>query len=128
MILNFLLVGLGGALGAMMRHGVNMMSLKFTGPDFPYGTLTVNIAGSLAIGILAGCFAHFSSWSQELRLFLVVGILGGFTTFSSFSLDTIMLVERGAALQAALYIALSFGLSLAAAFGGLWLVRMVATA
>ena len=126
MILNFLLVGLGGALGAMMRHGVNMASLKIMGPDFPYGTLTANIFGSLAIGILAGCFAHFASWSQELRLFLVVGILGGFTTFSSFSLDTILLFEKGATLQATLYVALSFFVSLAATLGGLWMVRMVA--
>lgn len=126
MILNFLLVGLGGALGAMMRHGVNMASLKIMGPDFPYGTLTANILGSLAIGILAGCFAHFASWSQELRLFLVVGILGGFTTFSSFSLDTILLFEKGATLQATLYVALSFFVSLAATLGGLWMVRMVA--
>ncbi len=126
MILNFLLVGLGGAIGAMMRHGVNMASLKWMGPDFPYGTLTANILGSLAIGILAGCFTHFASWSQELRLFLVVGILGGFTTFSSFSLDTILLFEKGAALQASLYVAASFVVSLAATLGGLWMIRMVA--
>ncbi len=126
-LLHFLLVGLGGALGAMMRHGINMASLKLIGPDFPYGTLTANILGSLLIGILAGCFAHFASWTQELRLFLVVGLLGGFTTFSSFSLDTILLFEKGAITQSILYVVASFGLSLSAALAGLWLIRQVAT-
>lgn len=123
MILHFLLVGLGGAIGAMARHGVNMTSLKIMGPDFPYGTLTANILGSLAIGLLAGCFAHFASWSQEIRLFLVVGMLGGFTTFSSFSLDTVLLFEKGAVVQAILYISLSFFVSLGATLAGLWLIR-----
>ena len=125
-LIHFLLVGLGGAIGAMARHGVNMASLKLIGPDFPYGTLTVNILGSLLIGILAGCFAHFSHWTQEMRLLLVVGVLGGFTTFSSFSLDTILLFEKGAMLQAIIYITSSFALSLAATLGGLWIIRQVA--
>lgn len=126
MILHFLIVGLGGALGAMGRHGVNMASLKLMGPDFPYGTLTVNIAGGILIGLLAGCFAHFTSWSQELRLFLVVGVLGGFTTFSSFSLDTILLFEKGAYLPAVSYVTASFVLSLGGTVAGLWLIRQFA--
>lgn len=125
LLLHFLLVGLGGAIGAMARHGVNMASLKLIGPDFPYGTLTANILGSLLIGILAGCFAHFASWTQEMRLLLVVGVLGGFTTFSSFSLDTILLFEKGAPTQAIIYIIASFVVSLSATLGGLWLIRQL---
>ncbi|HRK98708.1 MAG TPA: fluoride efflux transporter CrcB [Alphaproteobacteria bacterium] len=125
MILHFLIVGLGGAIGAMARHGINMASLKGMGSDFPYGTLTVNIIGSLLIGIFAGCFAHFSQWTQEMRLFLVVGVLGGFTTFSSFSLDSILLLEKGSYLPATFYIATSFALSLGGTLAGLWLIRQV---
>ncbi|MDY0029506.1 MAG: fluoride efflux transporter CrcB [Pseudobdellovibrionaceae bacterium] len=125
LLFHFLLVGFGGALGAMARHGVNMASLKFIDPDFPYGTLTANILGSLLIGILAGCFAHFASWTQEMRLLLVVGVLGGFTTFSSFSLDTILLFEKGATIQAIIYVIASFAISLSATIGGLWLIRQV---
>ncbi len=124
---HFFLVGLGGAVGSMMRHGLNMASLKLIGPNFPFGTMTANILGSLLIGILAGCFAHFASWTQDLRLFLVIGLLGGFTTFSSFSLDTILLFEKGATLQGIIYVVGSFGLSLSAALGGLWIIRQVAT-
>lgn len=123
--LHFLLVGLGGALGAMARHGVNMASLKWIGPDFPYGTLTINIVGGLLIGILVGCFAHFAHWSQEMRLFLVVGILGGFTTFSSFSLDTVLLFEKGAYAPALFYVLSSFALSIGGTITGLWIVRQV---
>jgi len=125
-LIHFLLVGLGGAIGAMARHGVNMASLKLIGPDFPYGTLTANILGSLLIGILAGCFAHFASWTQEMRLLLVVGVLGGFTTFSSFSLDTILLFEKGATTQAIIYVVASFAVSLSATMAGLWVIRQVA--
>ncbi|HNQ91688.1 MAG TPA: fluoride efflux transporter CrcB [Alphaproteobacteria bacterium] len=123
MILHFLIVGFGGALGAMARHGVNMASLKWLGTDFPYGTLTVNIIGSIFIGLLTGCFAHFASWSQEIRLFLVVGILGGFTTFSSFSLDTVLLFEKGAYYHALFYVLSSFILSVSGTVAGLWIIR-----
>lgn len=81
MMLHFLLVGLGGALGAMLRHGTNLLALRWLGPDFPYGTMAINITGSILIGIVAGLLAHVTQWTQELRLFAVVGILGGYTTF-----------------------------------------------
>lgn len=122
-LIHFFLVGLGGAIGAMARHGVNVAAIRLLRTDFPVGTLAVNIAGSLIIGILAGCFAHFSSWTQEMRLFLIVGILGGLTTFSSFSLDTISLFERGAYAQSCIYAVASCALSLTATLTGLWIVR-----
>lgn len=123
---HFLLVGLGGALGTMMRHGVGLFTLRYIGTGFPWNTLAVNIFGSLAIGIIIGALAHITTWSQEIRLFAVVGVLGGFTTFSSFSLDTILLFERGQVMTALSYVVASVVLSVLAAFGGLGIMRMVA--
>jgi CrcB protein len=126
MLLTFL-VFLGGGIGAAVRHGVNLLAARLFGLDFPWGTAIVNVAGSLAMGLLAGWFAFRVDvpWSQETRLFLTTGILGGFTTFSAFSLDTAMLIERGALGVAAAYIIGSVGLSILALFAGLWLVRAI---
>jgi CrcB protein len=125
MIKTLALIALGGAIGSAARHGMNMLALRFAGPDFPWGTIAVNIIGSLAIGIIAGTLAQLTNWSQELRLFLVVGVLGGFTTFSAFSLDSVLLWERGAYLQMALYIGGSVLISIAGTFGGLAIVRIL---
>ena len=119
-----LLVGAGGAIGAMGRYGVGVAAGRVLPLSFPYGTLLVNVAGSLLMGVLVGLLARFTpDWQNEARLFLAVGVLGGFTTFSSFSLDTIVLVERGALLQAAFYVAASVILSILALYCGLLITR-----
>jgi CrcB protein len=120
----YLIVFLGAGLGGAMRHGVNLAAARLFGLDFPYGTLTVNIVGSLAMGLIAEYFAFKAEATQMWRLFLTTGILGGFTTFSAFSLDAALLWERGATGQAALYVAASVALSIVGLFLGLWLVRV----
>jgi len=121
--MNALIVFFGAGVGGALRHGVNTLGMRFLGPGFPYGTLTVNIVGSLAMGLLAGWFAQKGAASQHFRLFLTTGILGGFTTFSSFSLDIAVLWERGEIALCALYVALSLVVSVGALFLGLWVMR-----
>jgi CrcB protein len=123
--MGFLLVFVGSGIGGALRHGVNLVALRAIGSDFPAGTLFVNIAGSLIMGLLAEYWALKSGLPQPLRLFLTTGILGGFTTFSAFSLDAALLWERGQPLTAAAYAAASVVLSIGALFGGLWLVRLL---
>lgn len=120
------LVFLGAGLGGVLRHGVNLASSRAFGPVFPWGTLLVNVVGSLAMGVLAGLLVlrAGAGWTQPSRLFLGAGVLGGFTTFSAFSLDAALLWERGEAGLAALYVAASVVLSLAALATGLWVVRV----
>jgi CrcB protein len=119
----YLIVFLGGGIGAALRHGVNVAAARVAGTAFPYGTLTVNVVGSLAMGLIAAYFAFRGDASQHWRLFLTTGILGGFTTFSAFSLDVALLYERGELGLAALYVAVSVGVSIAALFAGFALVR-----
>ena len=119
----YLIVALGAAVGGALRHGVNVGSARMLGIDFPFGTLIVNIVGSLAMGLLAGYFAFRGDALQSWRLFLTTGILGGFTTFSAFSLDFAMLYERGELILSLGYILASVGLSITALFAGLWIVR-----
>jgi CrcB protein len=121
--LGFLIVFLGGGLGAALRHGVNLTMARLIGTSFPYATLFENVTGSLVMGLLAGYFAFKGDASQTWRLFLTTGILGGYTTFSAFSLDTALLYERGALGLAALYVVASVALSIAGLFAGLALVR-----
>lgn len=115
------IVALGGALGSGMRHLVNLAALRLFGPAFPWGTLAVNIAGSFIMGLFVELLARRLGGSAELRLFIATGILGGFTTFSAFSLDVAVLYERGAVAQAAFYAAASLGLAVLALFLGMWL-------
>jgi len=123
----FLLVGAGGALGAMSRYGLSALVGRLWPMAFPLATLLVNILGSLAMGVLVGLMARLlPAWQNEARLFVAVGILGGFTTFSSFSLDTIVLIERGALLQAGAYVLLSVVLCLIGLYLGLLVTRGVA--
>ena len=122
----FLIVFLGGGLGAALRHGVNLAMARLIGTHFPYATLTENVTGSLVMGLLAGYFAFEGGVPQHWRLFLTTGILGGYTTFSAFSLDTALLYERGELGLAALYVLLSVGLSVAGLFAGLAIVRHLA--
>ncbi|MGV3650671.1 MAG: fluoride efflux transporter CrcB [Devosia sp.] len=121
-----LLVGLGGALGAIARYGSGVLTGRLWPAAFPLATLWINILGSLLMGLLVGALARFMpAWQPEARLFLAVGVLGGFTTFSSFSLDTIVLIERGEIGQALLYVGLSVVLSLGALALGLIVMRGV---
>jgi len=120
--LGYLLVFIGGGLGAMARHGVNRAGLALLGPGFPWWTMAINIAGSFAIGLLAGLFGAFET-GQQTRLFLVTGFLGGFTTFSAFSLDTLALWQRGEHSAAAIYTLGSVILSLIAVVAGLAVSR-----
>lgn len=118
----FLLVFLGGGLGASARYTINRLTLHLLGPGFPWGTIAVNVAGSLAVGIAVGLFTGLEA-SLGTRLFLVTGFLGGFTTFSAFSLDAVTLAQRGQTGSALAYVALSVIVSLGAAAAGLWLTR-----
>ena len=106
----------------MARHGVNVAAIK-TGISFPWRTLTVNVTGSFLMGLLIGWLTFKGELSQTWRLFATTGILGGYTTFSSFSLDSAVLLERGAVLQAGLYVLGSVALSIAALFLGLMFFR-----
>jgi CrcB protein len=121
-----LAIAAGGAIGSVLRHFAGSGAMALLGLAFPYGTLFVNIFGSFLMGVFVGSFAQYGNLSPELRAFLTVGLLGGFTTFSSFSLDVVTLYERGEVAAAILYVALSVILSLAAIFAGLFLMRSFA--
>jgi CrcB protein len=114
-------VALGGAIGASLRYLSNVGAMRLFGPGFPYATLFVNIAGSFAMGLLVVTLAK--KGGTALAPFLMTGILGGFTTFSAFSLDTFTLWERGQTLTALAYVAASILLSLAALAAGIYLAR-----
>lgn len=122
----YLLVFLGGGIGSALRHAVNVAAARLLGIGFPFGTITVNILGSLIIGILAGYFAFGGAGaSQHARVFLTTGVLGGFTTLSAFSLDVALLYERGQLGIAAAYLLISLVFSIGGLFLGLWFVRQV---
>ena len=123
MVGGYLAVFVGGGLGAALRHAVNRTSLAYLGPAFPYGTLIVNVVGGLLIGVLAEVFLVKGGGSQEFRLFLTTGFLGGFTTFSAFSLDAALMWQRGDYATLASYIVASVLLSIAALFVGMAAVR-----
>jgi CrcB protein len=121
--MNYLLVFVGGGIGASLRHTVNITCAKCIGTAFPYGTFIINITGSIVMGLIAGYLAFKGEASQPWRLFLMTGILGGYTTFSAFSLDTALLYERGQIGLALFYVLGSVVLSIAGLFAGLALVR-----
>jgi fluoride exporter len=123
--MGYLIVFLGGGLGAALRHGINIFAARVAGIGFPYGTLSINIAGSLAMGLIAEYFALKGGLPQHWRLFLTTGILGGFTTFSAFSLEAALLYERGQLAGAAVYVVASVVLAIGALFAGLAIVRML---
>jgi len=126
-MIHLLLIAIGGAIGASGRHLVNLAVLRLFAPSFPYATLTANVAGGFLMGIAAGYFAlRYEGGGQALRLFLTTGILGGFTTFSAFSLDTVVLWERGDVFSAIVYVVASVALSLVALAAGLLVMRAVA--
>ena len=119
----YLIVFAGAGIGGALRHGVNVGAVKLFGYGFPFGTLIVNVLGSFLIGLFAGWFAFRPGVPQDMRLFLTTGILGGFTTFSAFSLDAALLIERNAYALAAAYLLGSVTASLVALFLGLALFR-----
>lgn len=123
--MGFLIVFLGAGIGGAARHGVNLWAARLLGTAFPFGTLTVNVAGSLLMGLIAGWFAFKGDASQHWRLFLTTGILGGFTTFSTFSLDIALLWERHDVLSMLVYVVASVFVSIACLMAGLLLMRHV---
>jgi fluoride exporter len=124
--MSYLLVFVGGGLGATLRHLINVTCARCLGTGFPWGTFIINLTGSTAMGLIAGYLAFKGEASQPWRLFLMTGILGGYTTFSAYSLDAALLYERGELASAALYVVGSVVLSIAGLFAGLALVRQFA--
>ena len=119
----YLIVFVGAGIGGALRHGANVGAARLFGLGFPFGTLIVNVAGSFAMGLLAGYFGYRAGMPQHVRLFLTTGVLGGFTTFSTFSLDAAVLIERHAYGAAAGYVVGSVAAALAGLFFGLAVFR-----
>jgi len=125
-MMNLILIGAGGALGAISRHLAGRAALRLFGPDMPWGTFSVNVLGGLAMGLLVGWLAATERADEtSIRLFAAVGFLGGFTTFSAYSLEIALMIERKAMLSAFAYAAGSVVLALAAVFAGLMIMRKV---
>ena len=121
---NILLIGAGGALGAISRYLVGQAGFRLFGSELPWGTFAVNIIGSLALGLLIGWLTMFDrSHETGLRMFGVVGFLGGFTTFSAFSLELVLMIERKEWLPAFTYASASVVLALAALMIGMMIMR-----
>jgi CrcB protein len=118
-----LAVALGGAVGSVARYLVGIGAGRLFGTDFPWGTLIINITGSFVIGLFAGLFATRWNLPQAARIFLIVGFCGGYTTFSTFSLDSFYLIERGEFASTAAYMVASALLSVGALIGAMHLVR-----
>jgi CrcB protein len=123
--MQYALVFVGGGLGAALRHAVNLVAARL-GFAFPIGTLAVNVLGSFLMGVLVAYFALRTGIDQHVRPLLTTGLLGGFTTFSAFSLDAALMWEKGAFAQLALYAGGSVVLSVAGLFAGMAVVRMLA--
>jgi CrcB protein len=121
----YLIIFAGAGLGGMARHAVNMAAARL-GVGFPWGTFAVNVAGSFLMGVLAAWFASRTGVPQPVKLFLTTGVLGGFTTFSAFSLDSAAMWERGAFAELALYAGGSVVLAIAGLFAGMAAVRLLA--
>jgi CrcB protein len=119
----YLIVFVGAGIGGALRHGVNVGAARLLGYGFPFGTFIVNVLGSFAMGLLAGFFVYRAGIPQHMRLFLTTGILGGFTTFSSFSLDAALLIERNSWGMTAGYVVGSVAAAIAALFFGLAVFR-----
>ena len=123
---SYLVVFIGGGFGAALRHGANRVALAYLGPAFPYGTLFVNVVGGLLMGMLAEVFLVKTGLSEEFKLFLTTGLLGGFTTFSAFSLEASLMWQRGDHITLAAYAVGSVVLAVAAVFLGMAMVRPIA--
>jgi CrcB protein len=123
--MHYLLVFVGGGLGATLRHAVNVACARAFGTHFPYGTFLINISGSLVMGLIAGYLAFRGDAAQAWRLLIMTGILGGYTTFSAFSLDSMLLYERGEWGLAAFYVIGSVVLAILGLFAGLAVMRQL---
>jgi CrcB protein len=121
-----LAVAAGGACGAVARYLVMVQAARWFGVDFPWGTLAVNVVGSFLMGVLISAATHSLAVSNEMRALLAVGFLGSFTTFSTFSLDTVAMFERGAVIAAGAYVAASVIIAIAAFVAGDQLWRSLA--
>ena len=122
-MLSSLIVFIGSGIGGATRHVFNAWVMRAVGAEFPIGILLINVIGSAAMGLVAGWFAFKGHASQEVRLFLTTGVLGGFTTFSAFSLDAALLYERGQTWLAVTYVLASVVLSIVGLFAGMWAMR-----
>ena len=125
--MNYFIVFAGAGIGGALRHGVNVLVARLWSIDFPFGTLSINIIGSLLMGFIVGYLAHIGAAPPQVRLFLTTGVVGGFTTFSAFSLETVMLYERGQWALAVVYVVSSIVLSVGALVAGLLLIRSLAS-
>lgn len=123
-MMGYLVVFVGAGIGGAVRHGMNIWVARLMGTHFPWHTLVINILGSLAMGLVAGFFMERTDATGHLRLFLATGVLGGFTTFSAFSLDAILLWERHEYLMASLYVGGSAAGALIGLILGLWSMRV----
>jgi CrcB protein len=123
-----LLVFVGAGLGGVLRHLINNAASRLLGNDFPYGILFINVTGSFVMGLLVGwlAFRAGEGWTRNAQLFVATGVLGGYTTFSTFSLDAFRLIERGQISLAALYVGGSVVVGVAGLWAGLALVRSLA--
>lgn len=123
--MGFLIVFIGAGIGGMLRHGANLVAARVLGTgSFPYGTLAINVAGSFVMGVVVEYWALRAGLPQHVRLFLTTGVLGGFTTFSAFSMETVLMYERGQDLAAIAYAFTSVMLAVAAFMLGLALIRI----
>jgi CrcB protein len=122
-MIGYVVVFVGAGLGGMVRHFMNIWVARLAGTHFPMHTLVINATGSMVMGMIAGWFALKGGATGHLRLFLATGVLGGYTTFSAFSLDAILLWERHDYLLAAYYVGGSVVLSLLGLVAGLWIMR-----
>ncbi|MBZ7922148.1 fluoride efflux transporter CrcB [Ensifer adhaerens] len=121
--MRFLLVFLGSGIGGVLRHGVGILAVRMLGAQFPFGTLAINVVGSALMGLIAGLFAALDPSAHDARLFLTTGLIGGFTTFSTFSLDVVSLWERGQPTASVAYLLASLIVSVSALMLTLTLVR-----
>ena len=122
----YLVVLLGAGIGGMLRHGVNVAFMRTLGAGFPFSTMAINIVGSLCMGLFVGWFALKADPGMHWKLFLTTGVLGGFTTFSAFSLDAALLYQRGQIGLAAIYVGVSVIAALGGLFAGMSVVRHLA--
>ena len=123
-MLKVIIVGFGGFFGSVFRYLIYLLSNNLIGYSFPFGTILVNIIGCFLIGLTYQIFSDMISLSDNLKLFMTIGFLGGFTTFSAFSLDVFLLYQSNSKLVAIIYIFITLVLSLLAMLGGMWIFKV----